>query len=319
MARMNIGEFIAALRKSSGYTQQEVAERLGVSNKTVSSWETGISCPDIALLPAIAELFGVTCDELLRGERIPAQERAPVTEQKREKALALRTARYKSSASTALFVSVGLSAAALLLVEALGLAVFRSLLGFWLGAILFLAAVLTALIWCRRIRFLSACDEEEGDPALRETLFRTQWSALIVAVTAFAFTLPHALASSNAGMLPFYALLYGSCCATVAFLLSGLIYLIVRANSKIFPEDTREKMRFSLRAALCTFGVAALLTVVWLIFATWWIDSTTLAHEATEGWKVFLFFAVPAALFAAAAAVYALLRARRKRRGDRAQ
>lgn len=80
MTKTNIGEFIAALRKSSGYTQQEVADRLGVSNKTVSSWETGASCPDIALLPSIAELFGVTCDELLRGERIPAGEPPQTTE-----------------------------------------------------------------------------------------------------------------------------------------------------------------------------------------------------------------------------------------------
>ena len=65
MVRTSIGEFIAALRKAKGLTQMDVANHLGVSNKTVSSWETGASCPDIALLPAIAELYGVTCDELL--------------------------------------------------------------------------------------------------------------------------------------------------------------------------------------------------------------------------------------------------------------
>ena len=55
MVRTSIGEFIAALRKAKGLTQMDVANHLGVSNKTVSSWETGASCPDIALLPAIAE------------------------------------------------------------------------------------------------------------------------------------------------------------------------------------------------------------------------------------------------------------------------
>lgn len=69
--KSGIGEFLSILRKSKGLTQQEVADALGVSNKTVSSWETGASCPDIGMLPAIAELFGVTCDELLRGERLP--------------------------------------------------------------------------------------------------------------------------------------------------------------------------------------------------------------------------------------------------------
>ena len=43
MGKTAIGEFIAALRKAQGLTQQQVADRLGVSNKTVSSWETGVS------------------------------------------------------------------------------------------------------------------------------------------------------------------------------------------------------------------------------------------------------------------------------------
>lgn len=67
---MKIGQFIAALRKASGLTQQEVADRLGVTDKTISKWECGKGLPDISALPAIAELFGVTTDEILRGERI---------------------------------------------------------------------------------------------------------------------------------------------------------------------------------------------------------------------------------------------------------
>lgn len=64
------GQFLAALRKSRGLTQQEVADRLGVSDKTVSKWECGNGLPDITGIPAIAELFEVTADEILRGERI---------------------------------------------------------------------------------------------------------------------------------------------------------------------------------------------------------------------------------------------------------
>lgn len=102
MAKTTIGEFLAILRKSKGYTQQEAADRLGVSNKTVSSWETGASSPDISMLPAIAELYGVTCDELLRGERISPAEPPQATEQKREKALSHLLARY----SLSLFVTL---------------------------------------------------------------------------------------------------------------------------------------------------------------------------------------------------------------------
>ena len=69
MNEKNIGKFIASLRKANGYTQEELGEILGVSNKTISSWENGNSSPDLSLLPIIADLFNVTCDELIRGEK----------------------------------------------------------------------------------------------------------------------------------------------------------------------------------------------------------------------------------------------------------
>ena len=70
MEKKTIGTFLAALRKASGYTQEEVAQRLYVSNKTISKWERDESSPDLATIPVLAELFSVTCDELLRGERM---------------------------------------------------------------------------------------------------------------------------------------------------------------------------------------------------------------------------------------------------------
>lgn len=72
-----MGDFLAALRKAKGMTQQEVADALGVSNKTVSKWERGDSYPDILLIPVLADLFDVTSDEILRGGRIPESQRAP--------------------------------------------------------------------------------------------------------------------------------------------------------------------------------------------------------------------------------------------------
>ena len=59
------GAYLASLRKNAGMTQQEVADRLGVSNKTVSKWESGGGFPDITVLPALAELYGVTADDIL--------------------------------------------------------------------------------------------------------------------------------------------------------------------------------------------------------------------------------------------------------------
>lgn len=69
MERKSIGSFIAALRKANGFTQKELAEMLNVSDKAVSRWERDESAPDISLLPVIAEIFEITTDELLCGER----------------------------------------------------------------------------------------------------------------------------------------------------------------------------------------------------------------------------------------------------------
>lgn len=64
------GAYLAMLRKARGMTQQEVAEKLNLSNKTISKWESGGGFPDIAVLPALAELYGVTADDILAGETL---------------------------------------------------------------------------------------------------------------------------------------------------------------------------------------------------------------------------------------------------------
>lgn len=68
---MSITQNIASLRKQKGYTQEELGEKLGVSNQAVSRWELGQTYPDILLLPQIAALFGVTLDALFADNTIP--------------------------------------------------------------------------------------------------------------------------------------------------------------------------------------------------------------------------------------------------------
>ena len=76
MDAQKTGAYLAMLRKIEGMTQQEVADRLGVSNKTVSKWESGGGFPDITVLPALAELYGVTADDILAGETLTDRRRA---------------------------------------------------------------------------------------------------------------------------------------------------------------------------------------------------------------------------------------------------
>lgn len=66
---MKLNEQIAYLRKRKGMTQEELAGRLGVTNQSVSKWENTQCCPDIGLLPEIADIFGVSIDTLLGREK----------------------------------------------------------------------------------------------------------------------------------------------------------------------------------------------------------------------------------------------------------
>ena len=61
---MKLGEKIRFLRKQHGMSQEYLAEKLGVSFQAISKWETGLSLPDVALIPAIASFFCVTTDDL---------------------------------------------------------------------------------------------------------------------------------------------------------------------------------------------------------------------------------------------------------------
>ena len=69
MDQKKIGSFLKELRKEKGITQEQFAENLNVSGRTVSRWETGTNMPDISLLVDIAEFFDVSIPEIINGER----------------------------------------------------------------------------------------------------------------------------------------------------------------------------------------------------------------------------------------------------------
>lgn len=69
MDAKSIGYTIAALRRRQKMTQSELAQRLKVSDKTVSKWENGLGYPEVTQFPALAELFGVSIDYIMTGER----------------------------------------------------------------------------------------------------------------------------------------------------------------------------------------------------------------------------------------------------------
>jgi len=81
MDQEKIGKFIAACRKEKGYTQASLAEKLGITDRAVSKWETGKSLPDASIMMELCELIGTNVNELLTGERIALDEYTKKAEQ----------------------------------------------------------------------------------------------------------------------------------------------------------------------------------------------------------------------------------------------
>ena len=130
MEKKTIGQFMAALRKANGLTQQEVADRLNVSNKAVSRWERDECAPDISVLPALAELLGVTCDELLKGERITNAFQTEKREPKIEKQVKSLINRTLSGFKTMIWISLAVAVVGLVCMFGISYGFYRPVIGF---------------------------------------------------------------------------------------------------------------------------------------------------------------------------------------------
>ena len=74
MDQIKIGKFIGTLRKEKGLTQEQLGEKLGVTNKTISRWENGNYMPDVEMLSLLSKEFDVSINELISGERLLSED-----------------------------------------------------------------------------------------------------------------------------------------------------------------------------------------------------------------------------------------------------
>lgn len=145
MEQRTIGKFLSALRKANGYTQQQVAEFLCVSDKTISKWERDDGYPEIAVLPAVAELYGVTVDEILNGERMEYATAESVTRKAAERTkMIIENAklRFKNYIAVALPLGIGAAVLSFLTVNDTSL----SWIGRFFALILIIASVIISVI-----------------------------------------------------------------------------------------------------------------------------------------------------------------------------
>ena len=74
MDMVKMGSFLAELRKEQNLTQTELGDKLGVTNKTISRWETGTYMPPVEMLEELSNLYGLTINELLSGKKLTTEE-----------------------------------------------------------------------------------------------------------------------------------------------------------------------------------------------------------------------------------------------------
>lgn len=216
MEKKTIGGFIAALRKANGMTQKDLADRLNVSDKTISRWERDDGDPDLAAIPVMAEIFGVTCDELLRGERKSQEERAEATEQseptakgekQRQRLLKSTFSKYQ----TYTYIAIGVSVVGMIVALICNLAFLQAILGFLFGAIFFAASIVCQAVFSNRA-LLSVEDAGLSETDLSDFKRNVYWLAeksIGVTVCFVGFTLPLMFVDAFMGLSPDNLLLFG--------------------------------------------------------------------------------------------------------------
>ena len=122
MDLLKIGRFIAERRKALGLTQRQVAEKLGMSDKSVSKWERGVCLPDVSVYQELCDILGISINEFLAGEPISREE----LEKRSEDNLIRVTAEGKRRQKKLKGIAVLLLAVAILALAATGWALFRA-------------------------------------------------------------------------------------------------------------------------------------------------------------------------------------------------
>ena len=245
MEKKTIGKFIAVLRKANGMTQKDLADRLFVSDKTVSRWERDECDPDLSLIPAIAELFGITADELLRGERncpeaTASEEIKPITkgEKQFKTMLRARVRKYKNLS----LISVGLLLAGLIAAVVCGIVFYKTMLGFWVSLLFIVAGTICQI----SLTSNSIIHSDEYDESYAEKIIQANSKITKVAIAFFY------------GMTATFIF-----CLLIAFSDVDVLYLTNGFNIDVLCLQPNEWMLLSLLFIPITFAVFGL---IYLLF-----------------------------------------------------
>lgn len=267
MEKRTIGKFIAILRKANGMTQKELGDRLYVSDKTVSRWENDESLPELNLIPTIAEIFGVTTDELLRGERNSrtceneAEESAKMSARSTKQIKNMIVKKAKSFNNLTL-ISVGLVLLGIIIATVCNFAFFNCILGGALALAFMIGAAICQI--CFTTAHTIDCADEDYEPLASEhnvRIIERTAKILILIAAAALFSLPLLVFPMLVGAGKYCLnadtwIPFGAVAALIGTLVLAILYKfiirpkLIRDGILNYSEEERERLNNSNRFVL---------------------------------------------------------------------
>ncbi|MBR4062401.1 MAG: helix-turn-helix transcriptional regulator [Clostridia bacterium] len=237
MEKKTIGKFIAVLRKANGMTQKDLGDRLFVSDKTVSRWERDECDPELSLIPAIAEIFGITTDELLRGERnnpdtLEHQSDDDTIKQKKKSEKQFKTMLFgkKRRFDNLTLISIGISLLGLIVGMIINLGFSKGLIAFFVTSAFLLASVICQICFTSNVRITTDEDDDYREliDAANTSFIQKSVAVYFVNIAIFAFCLPlvTVINGANFGLEFGSWLLYGITFAIIGTAAAYTIYRI---------------------------------------------------------------------------------------------
>lgn len=277
MEKKTIGAFIAVLRKANGMTQKSLADRLGVSDKAVSRWERDECAPDLSLIPVIAEIFGITADELLRGEKNPAG--AVMNDYQAEKTeKQIQNIADKTKMNFKIFSIISVSASFIGFLSAMicNFGFLRGYVGFFVACIFTVAAVICESVFIINSFSKIKNHENKAVADCKLAMFKTAVKAFSAVALIFSLSFPLLLtgdAYAGIALKSYFWLVLISILAALIAVFAGVrISSDWAIKNGIYALDENEKVsrknlgKLKLKCALITAAALAVTGIGQIVF-----------------------------------------------------
>ena len=266
------------MRKANGMTQKELGDKLFVSDKTVSRWERDECTPELSLIPAIAEIFGITTDELLRGEKNNPEARTSEDikpSAKADKQFKAMLFGKKRRFDNLTLISIGISLLGLIVGMIINLGFSKGLIAFFVTSAFLLASTLCQICFTSNARITINDDDDfrELTEAANTSFIQKSIAVYFVNIAILAFCLPLVtiINGVNFGLGFESWLLYGISFSIAGTVLAYLIFRIIinpaliRRNILVFNDTGLAREKYSrkllIRLSSLSLAIAILLGV----------------------------------------------------------